>query len=51
VVGVYGYLGYITAWLMDQLQANASAHAAFVHGSGEMFHQPRNWEYVDSNIP
>jgi hypothetical protein len=51
VVGVYGYLGYITAWLMDQLQGNASAHAAFVHGSGEMFNQPRNWEYVDSNIP
>jgi len=50
VVGVYGYLGYITAWLMDQLQGNAAAHAAFVHGTGEMFLQHKNWEHVDSNI-
>jgi hypothetical protein len=49
--GVYGYLGYPTAWMMDRLQANAAAHAAFVNGTGEMFHQPLNWQYVASNIP
>jgi hypothetical protein len=49
--GVYGYLGYPTAWMMDRLQGNASAHAAFVNASGEMFSQPTNWQFVASNIP
>jgi hypothetical protein len=49
--GVYGYLGYPTAWMMDQLQGDSFAHGAFVHGSGEMFGQTKNWEFVDSNIP
>jgi hypothetical protein len=49
--GVYGYLGYPTAWMMDRLQGNAAAHAAFVNATGEMFHQPLNWQYVASNIP
>jgi hypothetical protein len=50
LLGVYGYLGYPTAWMMDRLQGNASAHAAFVNSTGEMFHQPLNWQFVASNI-
>jgi hypothetical protein len=49
-VGVDGYLGYITAWLMDRVQGDATAHAAFVQSTGEMFSQTTNWEYVGSNI-
>ena len=49
--GVYGYLGYPTAWFMDRLQGDAFAHGAFVMTSGEMFFQTTNWQYVDSNIP
>jgi len=37
--------------MMDRLQGNAAAHAAFVSGTGEMFHQPLNWQLVASNIP
>lgn len=48
--GVYGYLGYPTAWLMDQLQGDAEAHQAFVAGSGEIFFQPKNWANQTSNI-
>lgn len=50
VNGVYGYLGYPTAWFMDQLQGDAYAHGAFVNGTGEMFSETTNWEYVGSNI-
>ncbi len=50
IIGVYGYLGYPTAWFMDQLQGDAFAHAAFVTGTGEMFSQITNWDHVDSNI-
>lgn len=49
--GVYGYLGYPTAWMMFQLQNDNYAHGAFVTGSGEMFSQTSNWELVSSNIP
>ncbi len=51
VNGVHGYLGYPTAWFMDQLQGDGVAHAAFVNGTGEMFAETRNWELVASNIP
>jgi hypothetical protein len=37
--------------MMDRLQGNVTAHAAFVSGTGEMFAQPINWEFVVSNIP
>ena len=49
--GVYGYLGYPTAWLMYQLQGDALAHGAFVNGTGEMFSETKNWEFVASNLP
>jgi hypothetical protein len=49
--GVYGYLGYPTAWFMDRLQGDAYAHGAFVQGTGEMFTETTNWEYVGSNVP
>ena len=51
VNGVYGYLGYPTAWMMYQLQNDNYAHGAFVTGTGEMFSQTTNWEIVASNIP
>jgi len=51
LIGVFGYLGYPTAWMMYQLQGDAVAHGAFVSGTGEMFSQTLNWEYVGSNIP
>jgi len=49
--GVYGYLGYPTAWLMDRLQGDTYAHGAFINGTGEIFSQTTNWEYVASDIP
>lgn len=51
VNGVYGYLGYPTAWFMYKLQADNYAHGAFVNGTGEMFSQTTNWTYVASNVP
>lgn len=48
--GVYGYLGYPTAWFMFQLQADTYAHGAFVNGSGEMFSETMNWEFVASTV-
>jgi hypothetical protein len=51
VNGVYGYLGYPTAWFMYQLQGDAVAHGAFVNGTGEIFSQSKNWAFVASNIP
>jgi hypothetical protein len=48
--GVYGYLGYLTAWMADRLQVDPTAHAAFVQGTGEIFQQRTNWEFVQSNI-
>jgi hypothetical protein len=51
VNGVYGYLGYPTAWFMYQLQGDPFAHGAFVNGTGEMFSETKNWQLVASNIP
>ena len=48
--GVYGYLGYPTAWFMDRLQGDSYAHGAFVNSTGEMFSQITNWGNVASNI-
>jgi hypothetical protein len=48
--GVYGYLGYPTAWFMDRLQGDAYAHGAFVNSTGEMFSETANWELVASDI-
>jgi len=49
--GVYGYLGYPTAWFMDRLQGDTYAHGAFVNSTGEIFSETTNWQYVASNIP
>jgi hypothetical protein len=48
--GVYGYLGYPTAWMMAQLQGDNYAAGAFAKGGGEIFSEPTNWKYVESNI-
>jgi len=37
--------------MMDQLQGDSFAHGAFVQGSGEIFTETKNWEFVESNIP
>ncbi len=50
VVGVYGYLGYPTAWMADRLGLDPGAHAAFINGSGEIFFQTSHWAFVQSNI-
>jgi hypothetical protein len=47
--GVFGYLGYPTAWMMFQLQNDHYAHGAFVKG-GEIFSETTNWQLVDSNV-
>jgi hypothetical protein len=41
IVGVYGYLGYPTAWMADRLGLDPTAHAAFVNSGGEIFPKPR----------
>jgi hypothetical protein len=51
VNGVYGYLGYLTAWMMDRLQDDRYAHQAFVSGTGEMFHETANWTNQTSASP
>jgi len=51
VNGVYGYLGYPTAWFMYQLQADTYAKGAFTNGTGEMFFETKNWQLVGSNVP
>jgi hypothetical protein len=50
IVGVFGYLGYPTAWMADRLGIDPSAHAAFVAGTGEIFFQTSHWSFVQSNI-
>jgi Chlorophyllase enzyme len=41
--GVYGYLGYPTAWMMGQLWGDMAACAAFTPGPGEFFRPNPNW--------
>ncbi len=41
--GVYGYLGYPTAWLLAQLQGDPAARAAFTPGSGEFYRSNPHW--------
>jgi hypothetical protein len=50
VNGVYGYLGYPTAWMMANLQGDTDAAKAFVKGKGEILHDNKNWEDVASTI-
>lgn len=48
--GVYGYLGYPTAWLVAQLQGDGVARQAFVNGTGELFQETQNWANQSSSI-
>jgi hypothetical protein len=41
--GVYGYLGYPTAWLTAQLFGDPDARAAFAPGTGEFYAPNANW--------
>ncbi len=46
--GVYGYLGYPTAWLVAQLQHDAAARAAFLPGGD--FSRESNWSNQASDL-
>ena len=48
LLGVYGYLGYPTAWMMFQLQNDNYARGAFVNGTGELFFETKNWQLIAS---
>jgi hypothetical protein len=50
IVGVFGYLGYPTAWMADRLGVDSTAHAAFVAASGEIVSQTSHWSFVQSNV-
>ena len=50
LLGVYGYLGYPTAWMMFQLQNDNYARGAFVNGTGELFFETKNWQLVASTV-
>jgi hypothetical protein len=49
--GVYGYLGYPTAWMMWQLLDVVDGQLAFENPDGEIFFETDNWESVLSNVP
>lgn len=49
--GVYGYLGYPTAWMMWQLRDAADGQQAFKASGGEIFTETTNWQGVLSNVP
>jgi hypothetical protein len=48
--GVYGYLGYPTAWLVWRLRDTPDGHAAFAAGTGEIFQATENWQGMSSNV-
>jgi hypothetical protein len=48
--GVYGYLGYPTAWLMWQLRGASDGHDAFRSSNGEILQETANWESILSNV-
>ncbi|NUS42799.1 MAG: hypothetical protein HOQ24_03775 [Mycobacteriaceae bacterium] len=48
-IGVFGFLGYPTAWFADRLQHDDRAHRAFVTGVGELMHAAR-WSNQISSI-
>jgi hypothetical protein len=50
LLGVYGYLGYPTAWMMFQLQNDNYVRGAFVNGTGELFSETKNWQLVASTV-
>jgi hypothetical protein len=49
--GVYGFLGYPTAFLRYRLAHDDDARAAFVDRTGELFRETTNWSNQHSNIP
>lgn len=50
ITGVWGFLGYPTAWMMDQLQGNATAHAVFATPQGEFVRATGHWRNQHSSI-
>ncbi|WP_406231400.1 hypothetical protein [Nocardia sp. NBC_01009] len=48
--GVYGYLGYPTAWMMAQLRDDAEARDAFRTGTGEFLAPAPNWRNQSSTV-
>ncbi len=48
--GVYGYLGYSTAWMMAQLRGDVAAIEAFRTGTGELLAPSANWSNQVSTV-
>ena len=49
--GVYGYLGYPTAWMMANLQGDSFAARAFVKRKGEILHEKQKLEVRCQRYP
>lgn len=49
--GVYGYLGYPTAWFMWKLQGASDGPAAFSSSNGEFMLQTPDWAVNLTNVP
>lgn len=49
--GVYGYLGYPTAWFMWKLQGASDGPAAFSSSNGEFMLQTPDWTSNLTNVP
>lgn len=48
--GVYGYLGYPTAWLLAELRGDVAARNAFVAGTGAFLASSPNWSNQTSTV-
>ncbi|WP_433733037.1 hypothetical protein ACQP0C_12240 [Nocardia sp. CA-129566] len=48
--GVYGYLGYPTAWLLAELRGDITARSTFVAGTGRFLAPSPNWSNQTSTV-
>lgn len=48
--GVYGYLGYPTAWLLAELRGDTTARSIFVAGIGRFLAPSPNWNNQTSTV-
>ncbi|MFI7666347.1 hypothetical protein [Nocardia sp. NPDC049526] len=48
--GVYGYLGYPTAWLLAELRGDTTARSAFATGTGAFLSPSPNWSNQTSRL-
>lgn len=50
-IGIYGYLGYPTAWFMWKLQGATDVQVAFKTSNGEFMAVHPGWNFNNSNVP